>query len=83
MLSDKDRAILAFEEANWETGRWEKEGRVRRRLGLTLTRYNQRLASIAQEAEALAEYPQLIYRVRARIEARVQRRGGALISREA
>jgi hypothetical protein len=70
-LSEQDRAILELEAALPGLG-GEKERRAREELGLSATAYHQRLNALLDRAEALAEYPVLVNRLR-RIRDRRQR----------
>ena len=62
-LSDEDRAILEFEREWWQT-RAPKERAVRDRLGLSFTRYYQRLNGLLDRPAALAFDPMLVGRLR-------------------
>jgi hypothetical protein len=62
MLSDRDRSILAFEEAHWvHTGR--KQNDIREQFGLSAARYYQLLHEIAASPAAVAAFPQLTKRM--------------------
>ena len=62
-LSDEDRAILEFEREWWQK-RTPKERAVRDRLGLSVTRYYQRLNGLLDRPAALAFDPMLVGRLR-------------------
>ncbi|CAN5820313.1 hypothetical protein BH24ACT3_BH24ACT3_12430 [soil metagenome] len=63
MLSDQDRAILDFERT-WWTGAGPKQRAIKERLGLSGTRYYQRLGTLVESPEALAYDPLVVRRVR-------------------
>jgi hypothetical protein len=62
-LSDDDRRILEFEREWWRL-RTPKERAVRDRLGLSVTRYYQRLNALLDRPSALAFDPMLVGRLR-------------------
>lgn len=72
-LSDRDRAILAF-EAEWRLHAGAKEEAIRRDLGLTPSRYYQLLGRLIDTAEALEHDPLLVKRLRRLRDDRVSRR---------
>jgi hypothetical protein len=78
MLSDRDRAILHFEDAHPRTG-GKKVDLIRDEFGLTEARYYQTLNRIIDDPEALAERPMLVRRLqrirRQRMANRVGRAG--------
>ncbi|GGH43790.1 DUF3263 domain-containing protein [Microbacterium album] len=75
-LSDRDRAILAF-EAEWRRHGGAKEEAIRARLGLTPARYYQLLGRLIDAPEAIAADPLLVGRLRRQRDARLAaRRGG-------
>ncbi|WP_382307238.1 DUF3263 domain-containing protein [Herbiconiux sp. UC225_62] len=55
---------------------------IRREFGWSQARYLQRLAHVLAEPVALAEHPQLVYRLRARLERRLNQRNRALLRRD-
>ncbi|MDK8307329.1 DUF3263 domain-containing protein [Corynebacterium imitans] len=63
-LSDSDRTLLDF-EARAPRSLGAKEEAIRQELGLTPTRYYQRLNLLLESPEALAYAPQLVRRLRA------------------
>ena len=65
MLSDDERAILDLESRFWKHA-GAKEAAVRDSLGLTPTRYYQRLAALLRRPEAAAYAPATVRRVTAR-----------------
>ena len=64
-LSDRDRAVLEFEQTWWTTP-GPKEAAIRARLGLSPTRYRQVLAALVDSEEAEAFDPLVIRRLRRR-----------------
>ncbi|MDN3496231.1 DUF3263 domain-containing protein [Planococcus sp. APC 4015] len=72
-LTDRDRAILAF-EAEWRRHAGVKEEAIRAELGLAPARYYQLLGRIIDTAEAQAYDPMLVKRLRRLREAREQAR---------
>jgi hypothetical protein len=65
MLSDRDRAILTFEEEHWvHTGR--KQNDIREQFGISTPRYYQMLGDLIQNEDAVKEFPQLTKRMLAR-----------------
>lgn len=82
-LSDRDRAILAF-EAHWWQHAGAKEEEIRGRFGLSAARYYQVLNGLLENPLALADDPLLVGRLRrvrdARVEARAARRDPARIT---
>jgi Protein of unknown function (DUF3263) len=78
-LSDRDRAILAFERQWWKYA-GAKEQAVRDLFGMSATRYYQVLNSLIDTPEALVADPMLVKRLRrvraARQRARSARRLG-------
>nr|WP_051904950.1 DUF3263 domain-containing protein [Corynebacterium imitans] len=63
-LSDSDRTLLDF-EARAPRSLGAKEESIRQELGLTPTRYYQRLNLLLESPDALAYAPQLVRRLRA------------------
>lgn len=64
-LSDRDRAMLAFEREWWKLP-GAKEAAVKERFGLTSTQYYQQLNKLIDTAEALAADPLLVKRLQRR-----------------
>ncbi|WP_438352292.1 DUF3263 domain-containing protein [Microbacterium sp. CJ88] len=62
-LSDRDRALLAF-EAEWTRHAGAKEEAIRAELELTPARYYQLLGRLIDTADALAHDPMLVKRLR-------------------
>lgn len=79
-LTDRDRAILAF-ETEWRRHAGAKEEAIRSELSMSPARYYQLLGRLIDTAEAQAHDPMLVKRLRrirdARREARVLRAAGA------
>jgi hypothetical protein len=62
-LSDRDRAILEFEQGWWlESG--TKEAAIRARLDLSPSRYRELLYELLDDPEAMAFDPLVVRRVR-------------------
>lgn len=78
-LSDRDRALLAF-EAEWRRHAGAKEEAIRAELGISPARYYQLLGRLIDTADAQAHDPMLVKRLRrirdARAEARIARASG-------
>ncbi|QJU54307.1 DUF3263 domain-containing protein [Herbiconiux sp. KACC 21604] len=70
MLTYNDRIILDFERRWIDRPEGAREEAIRRTFGWTYARYVQRLNQLLDTQAAMAAYPQLVYRLRARIEAR-------------
>ena len=64
-LSDRDRAVLEFEQTWWTTP-GPKGAAIRARLGLSPARYRQVLATLVDSEEAEAFDPLVIRRLRRR-----------------
>ena len=62
-LSDRDRALLAF-EAQWPQHGGAKEEAIRATLELTPARYYQLLGRLIDSADAVAHDPVLVHRLR-------------------
>ncbi len=62
-LSDRDRAILDLERS-WWTEPGSKESSIRRRVGLSPTRFYQVLSGLLDAAEAEAYDPLVVRRLR-------------------
>ncbi|MFT4219826.1 MAG: DUF3263 domain-containing protein [Microbacterium sp.] len=79
-LSERDRAILAF-ESEWRRHAGAKEEAIRADLGLSPARYYQLLGRLIDTVEALEHDPMLVKRLRrvrdAREAARIARASGA------
>jgi hypothetical protein len=63
-LSDRDTRILSFERGTWRTA-GAKEQAIAELLGITATRYYQRLNELIDNPEALKFDPVLVKRLRA------------------
>jgi len=78
-LTDRDRAILAF-EAEWRRHVGAKEEAIRADLGLSPARYYQLLGRLIDTTDAQEHDPMLVKRLRrvrdARQEARIARSAG-------
>jgi len=62
-LSERERAILDYERSWWlEPG--PKEAVIRRRLGLSPTRYYRLLAELAESPDAMDYDPLVVLRIR-------------------
>lgn len=64
-LSDRDRAVLAFER-EWTGRRGGKAGAIRTRFGFTAARYYQLLAELVASDAAERHDPLLVRRLRRR-----------------
>jgi hypothetical protein len=62
-LSDRDRAVLAFERQWWRHA-GAKEQAIRDRFGISATRYYQVLNALLDRSEAVAYEPQTVNRLR-------------------
>jgi Protein of unknown function (DUF3263) len=74
-LSERDRAMLAFERQWWKYA-GAKEQAVRAKFGLSATRYYQLLNQLIDRPEALAHDPMTVKRLR-RLRTRRQRQRAA------
>jgi hypothetical protein len=63
MLSDRDQAMLEFEQSWWQFP-GGKEAEIHARFGLSPTRYYQQLNQLIEQEEALAAAPLLVRRLR-------------------
>lgn len=63
-LTDEEKALLDFEGQGWWKYPGAKETAVREQLGLSATRYYQRLNALIDRPEALAYAPLLVRRLR-------------------
>ncbi|WP_425588354.1 DUF3263 domain-containing protein [Streptomyces tremellae] len=61
-MSDRDRAVLAFERRSWP-GPGAKERAVRERLGMSPTRYYQLLNALLDDPAALRHDPVTVNRL--------------------
>lgn len=64
-LSERDRAMLAFEREWWKLP-GAKESAIKERFGLSATQYYQQLNKLADTQEALAADPLLVKRIQRR-----------------
>lgn len=64
-LSEQDKRVLDFERGTWLTA-GAKEQAIAEVLGITATRYYQRLNELIDSPEALKFDPALVKRLRAR-----------------
>lgn len=76
-LSDRDRALLAF-EAEWRRHGGAKEEAIRAEFGITPARYYQLLDRLIDTADALAHDPLLVRRLRRLRDARDHDRAARL-----
>lgn len=74
-LSDRDRAILAFEN-EWRRHAGAKEEAIRAELDLSPARYYQLLGRLIDTADAQAHDPMLVKRLRRLRDARARQREG-------
>ena len=72
-MNDTDRALLDIEASHWRYA-GTKEAAIRAELGLTATRYYQRLAHLVTTAAAHAYAPLVCARVRALLATGARRR---------
>lgn len=79
-LSDRDRALLAF-EAEWRRHGGAKEEAIRAEFGIPPARYYQLLDRLIDTADALAHDPLLVRRLRRLRDARVDDRAARLNAR--
>ncbi|KRB73094.1 hypothetical protein ASE01_20170 [Nocardioides sp. Root190] len=73
-LTDIEKAILDFENRGWWKYAGAKEGAIFVELGMSSTRYYQRLNVLIEKPEALAYQPMLVRRLQRQRAARRQRR---------
>lgn len=73
-LSDRDRAILAFEGHRWRFP-GQKDQAIRDTFDATPTRYYQELAALIDRPEGLAYAPTLVKRLRRLAKVRAVERG--------
>lgn len=62
-LTDSDRQLLTFAQKWWKH-RGAQEAAIRAELGISPTRYFQRLRALAETREALEYAPTLVKRIR-------------------
>jgi hypothetical protein len=62
-LSDRDRAILEFERSWWKSP-GPKRSEIRRRFGLSASRYYELLADLALSDDAMEHDPLVVKRLR-------------------
>lgn len=74
-LTDRDRAILAFEKQWWRHA-GSKEQAIRERFGVSATRYYQMLNALLDDERALAHEPEVVKRLRRLRAARQRARSG-------
>ncbi|GAA1851811.1 DUF3263 domain-containing protein [Microbacterium koreense] len=74
-LTDRDRAILAF-EAEWGRHVGAKEEAIREQLDLSPARYYQLLGRLIDTQDAQAHDPMLVHRLRRRRDERAPARAG-------
>lgn len=74
-LTDRDRAILAF-EGEWRRHAGAKEEAIRAELGMSPARYYQLLGRLIDTADAQAHDPMLVKRLRRLRDARAAARAG-------
>lgn len=73
-LTEQQQAILAFERQRWQHA-GAKDAAVRDLFGMTSTRYYQLLNELIDQAAALEQDPQLVWRLRRLRDQRAARRG--------
>ncbi|WP_344659129.1 DUF3263 domain-containing protein [Catenulispora subtropica] len=74
-LTDRDRAILAFEKQWWRHA-GSKEQAIRERFAVSATRYYQMLNALLDDEAALAAEPEVVKRLRRLRAARQRARSG-------
>jgi hypothetical protein len=79
-LSDRDRALLAF-EAEWRRHGGAKEEAIRAEFGLPPARYYQLIGRLIDTAEALEHDPLLVRRLRRLRDERAQARAARMNAR--
>jgi hypothetical protein len=72
-LSERDRAILAFERGWWKHA-GAKEAQIRERFGMSATRYYQILNELLSSPAAMREDPMLVRRLQRMRDARRRQR---------
>lgn len=75
-LTERENAILAFEQVRWNY-RGAKDEAIRKQFGVSGTRYEQELLAIIRKPEALAAHPVLVKRLRRLRAARTAHRSGS------
>lgn len=83
MLTDREREILDFEEKWIDQPVGRRELATIDTLGMSTVRHTMILGRLLEREDALAEYPQLVYRLRARREQGMLRRDRRLLRRDA
>jgi hypothetical protein len=73
-LTERDKAILAFERTWWTTEPGTKEAAIRGQFELSPARYYQVLAELLDSAEAMQFDPLVVQRLRHRRERRRRQR---------
>lgn len=68
MINDRDRELLEFED-NWTGPALRKYDQVRRRFDLSAARYVQRIHRLCELVDVEREFPQLVRRTHARVDA--------------
>ena len=74
-MTDRDRAILAFEKQWWRHA-GSKEQAIRERFAVSATRYYQMLNALLDDEAALAYEPEVVKRLRRLRAARQRARSG-------
>lgn len=74
-LTDRDRALLAFERRRW-IHQGAKDEAVLEEFGVSRWRYEQEVRALLDRPEALVAQPQLVNRLRRLRDARARRRAG-------
>lgn len=72
-LSELERAILEFERQHYKYA-GAKEAAIRARFDLSPTRYYQQLNRLLDSPQAVADFPQVIYRLRRLRQERLEQR---------
>lgn len=73
MLTDHERALLDFEDANPQQN-WAKTHAIRERFGLTPTAYYVAINGLMRTADAVMEMPQVVHRLERQAEERERQR---------
>ena len=82
MLTDHERALLDFEDAN-PRQTWAKTHAIRERFGLSPTAYYVNINGLMRTADAVMEMPQVVHRLERQAQAREQQRQQRREQREA
>lgn len=69
MLTDHERALLDFEDANPQQT-WAKTHAIRERFGLTATAYYVAINGLVRTADAVMEMPLVVHRLERQADAR-------------